>query len=234
MSGNTMIPLATREQVQELDALLVEQFDMPIKDLMDTAGLRLAELIQQEFPRAHNIILFCGLGHNGGDGFSAARYLQEFGYEPVIVRLEGELHETPSHFLAVADRLGIPIYFLEDYEEHVMLNKFDVVVDCVLGHGLSGAVRGAAKVAVIEINRAHEFNIPVVCCDVPSGMDCNEGPIYEPHVQPTITLSMALPRKGLVGRGVVFVADIGVPQEAYEEIGLPADDYFKGQKLLKT
>jgi hydroxyethylthiazole kinase-like uncharacterized protein yjeF len=227
-----MIPFASREQIAELDALLVEKFNIPLDKIMDTAGLRVAEFVREHFRFAHHILVFCGRGNNGGDGIAAARYLQEFGYEPKIILIEGELKPLVVKQLELADEYQIPILTLEEYREHIMIDKYDIVIDSLIGHGLNGPPRGEVEQAILAINEAHLYNIPILSIDVPSGMDSDEGPIYEPHTQATHTISMALPRKGLGTQGEVFVADIGVPQEAYKLIDIPEKEYFSEAKIL--
>lgn len=227
-----MIP-ATHEQIVEMEALMVEQFNIPLKEVMNTVGVRLAEFVREKFPSAHKILLFCGRGHNGGDGLAATRYLHEYGFEPTIIMLPGELKELTRHYLEVADELKIPIFSLEDYEEKIMMGKYDLVIDCLVGNRLSGSPWGDLKIGIIAVNEAREHNIPILACDIPSGIDCDEGPVFGTHVLASHTLSFAFPKKGLVGRGQIFVADVGVPQELYPIIEYPAEDYFKDGPIIR-
>lgn len=229
-----MIPHITRDQIAELETLLVEQFSTPLSELMKLSGLRLAEFIRDEFPQAHNVLLFCGRGHNGGDGLCAAQFLVEYDFTPTIVLLSGELSELTKYQLECVDAEKVKVIDLEEYNEKVMIEKYDLIVDCLVGFGISSPPRGELESAILAINEANEYNIPILACDIPSGMDCDEGPIFEPHVIASHILSFGFPKKGIVAQGPVWVADISLPKEALKLVDMPQENYFEKEPIVKV
>ncbi len=174
------------------------------------------------------ILILCGPGNNGGDGFVAARHLARHGARVVAVlvasegrpagrdalrnwdRLEGEEHVERIH-TAVARDVAILGQGVE---------KAAVVVDALLGTGGEGPLREPIRSAVEVIAKARRAAIPIVAVDTPTAVDLTSGDLSDPVVQAHLTVTFHRPKIGLLARrgaavaGRVLVAPIGIPQEA--------------------
>jgi len=184
--------------------------------LMQRAAAALAKEIEHRAP-GRDIVLLCGGGNNGGDGFAAANLLLKAGFAPKIV-----LYADPENLrgdAAIAySNLESAVPVMQSPPE-----SCDLIVDCLLGTGLDREVTGQMADAVAWINGA---SVPVVACDIPSGVDGRTGRVLGCAVKADVTVTFAVKKPGLLfypGRtlaGEVFVADIGlpVPEDIWGEI----------------
>jgi len=189
-------------------------------DLMEKAGRAVAEAVQARHP-AGPVVVLCGPGNNGGDGFVAARLLAESG-RPVRLALLGQrerLRGDAAHHAALW-RGGVRSLAEQGLAD--LLDHAGVVVDALFGAGLSCPLEGAARAAVMRIAAA---DLPVVAVDVPSGLSGDSGePLGDivPRARQTITFFRKKPAHLIVpGRelcGEVIVADIGIPAAVLAEI----------------
>ncbi|HKG02799.1 MAG TPA: NAD(P)H-hydrate dehydratase [Conexibacter sp.] len=219
-----------------LDGWAIEQRHIPGLELMEHAGHGLAELVARHVPQGV-VAVVCGHGNNGGDGFVAARLLREMGRE-VDVQLLGESggRELTNDARANCERLpGAPPRPFNPG------SLFEVagIVDAVLGTGSHGAPRGEALDAVETMAAAGERGIPVVACDVPSGVDASTGEVAGPAVRAVATATFHAGKPGLwiaPGKqhaGQVTVVEIGIPAdgrpvEGGAGIGLIGDGVLDG------
>jgi len=174
------------------------------------------------------ILVLCGPGNNGGDGFVAARRLARAGASVIAVlvageprpgtpdaarnwdRLEREKNVTRMHAAAARD-LAILAHGIE---------RSSVVVDALLGTGVSGVLRDPIRTAVETINRARSAEIPVVAVDTPTAVDLSSGELSDPVVRADLTVTFHRPKTGLLARrgaalaGRILVAPIGIPADA--------------------
>ena len=225
-----MIPWATREQCAKLDELMVEKFHVPVLAMMEQAGTRLAEFVRQEFPKSRTILICCGKGNNGGDGFAASRHLRNFGFE-VAMYAAKESRAEPLVFREDAISLGVPIFSsLEKLKAEI--SKADLIIDCLIGYNLQGAPREPFAAAIRMLNKSGK---PVIACDIPSGVDADKGAIFQPYVRASHILFLSLPKVGCKTLDAKkWVADIGVQKELYPLIGFPEEDYFSEAPLLQV
>lgn len=159
-------------------------------DLMQTAGQRTAQTIRKHYhmPETHEAVLVvCGNGKNGGDGFVIAKELLEAGCEVKIVLADKmpELEQCRQTF-ALACRAGVAYHFYsEDGEKY--FSAADVIVDCVFGIGFHGELKGAYGDIFDSINKAPG---KVVAVDVPSGTDATTGAVASVAVQADLTVAI--------------------------------------------
>jgi len=179
-------------------------------ELMERAGRGLADVGARELPTGL-IAIVCGKGNNGGDGYVAARLLREAGREVRLLavapaaELEGDARIAAD---AVTGPAPAPL-------EPGALDGAAGVIDCLLGTGSTGAPRGASADAVRLIRSA---GLPVIACDVPSGVDASTGAVADPEVvvraDATVTFAAAKPglwiHPGKGCAGTVHVVDIGL------------------------
>jgi len=199
-----------------------EAMGIPKLSLMENAGRCLAEVISKISDPCKTVI-FAGNGGNGGDGFVAARYLLNKGFEVDVVLLS---HPSRIKSLEACANLevlqkismGLSPLNIEVVEDSSNLKKIDygVVVDAILGTGVSGKLREPVSTAVDFINASNGIKIAV---DVPTGLDPLTGEVHHKSVVPDVTVTFHRAKKGLKNVGIehvgnVHVCDIGIPHEA--------------------
>jgi len=217
---SSALPTLTSKQVQEVDALAQERFGISVEWLMEAAGWQVARFVRQR------AAVVCGVGNNAGDGLAAARHLDRWGRLASVSCVDaGRLRGPAARELDALRRLGVEV--ASDLE----LEDAEVIVDAIFGTGLSRAPEGRFAEWIEAINGSGKN---VISVDVPSGLDADTGVAYAPVVKASATITLGLPKPGLQKLpGRVFVADIGVPLEAYASVGVkvPAD-LFAGGGLI--
>ncbi|HEV2551558.1 MAG TPA: NAD(P)H-hydrate dehydratase [Stellaceae bacterium] len=184
-------------------------------ELMENAGRAIADTVMARWSPCR-VLVFCGPGNNGGDGFVAARHLAASGW-PVRLALLGtrdKLSGDAAHHAALWREPVLPL-------DAKFLDGTDIVIDAIFGAGLSRPVEGAAR-SVIEAMAS--LRPPIVAVDVPSGLDGGTGEVRGAAARAAITVTFFRKKPGhllLPGRalcGEVVVADIAIPAEVLEAI----------------
>jgi hydroxyethylthiazole kinase-like uncharacterized protein yjeF len=184
--------------------------------LMENAGRGVAEEVVRRFPRGSKIVVLCGPGNNGGDGFVAARTLRERGYQ-VRLGLLGDAGALKPDAKEMARRWDETIEPLSPK----VLGNAEVVVDAIWGTGLNQPVNGV--VAEI-IDGVKERDLPVIAVDVPTGLNATDGDVHGAAFKAAATVTFFRRKTGhllLPGRllcGEVRVVDIGIPGAVLDEI----------------
>jgi len=179
--------------------------------LMERAGRAVADAVSRRLRLGEPVLVICGPGHNGGDGFVAARLLRERGLR-VTLALDGDRDALRGDAVAAAARWPGPVEALGAVEprEHAL------VVDALYGAGLNRPISGDAALLVARINAAGK---PVVAVDVPSGLSGDSGQAAGPVIKAAETVTFFRLKPGHLlypGRalcGVVTLADIGISPE---------------------
>ena len=182
--------------------------------LMERAGVAMAEEVMARY-QARRILVVCGGGNNGGDGFVIARELQRAGIRVSVVATKDGYSGDPATNLEVLRNLLVPI----DGPECLggLLENADLVVDALLGTGFSGKVREKEAGLIRQIN---DSPAAVVAVDVPSGVDGSTGEVAGEAVRADLTVCAHAAKVGCVispGRehaGETVVVEIGIPPEA--------------------
>ena len=206
------------------------------KFLMENAGRGVADTIEEKFPpnKFPNVVVVCGTGNNGGDGFVAARHLATKGYN-VTVALLGTSKNIRSdesrHNWELLEKMIFSVKLIQ-IRDSTSLNKLEkplssanIVVDAILGVGSRGAPRGLYGEAIKLINKYKEnVGFKIVAIDIPSGLDVFEGRLYEPGVRANITITFVASKNGLTPEigGEIVIKHIGQPPEAEILVG-PGD-----------
>ena len=183
--------------------------------LTEAAGRAVPHNVQARWPR-QPIVVLCGPGNNGGDGFTAARHLAGAGW-PVRVALLGSVEQLRGD---AAHHAGLWQGRVEPFALEV-LDGAGTVIDAIFGAGLARPVEGTAA-EMIEGVKVQK--LPVCAVDVPSGLDGATGEIRGTALQAEITVTFFRKKPGHVlfpGRrlcGSMIVADIGTPAEVLEDI----------------
>ena len=212
-------PLYDAAQQRALDEWAIGELGIPGVELMERAGAGLAELVQRVAPTGA-IVVVCGKGNNGGDGFVCARLLRRLGREARVL-LIGSPDELQGDARTNYERLegAAPEPF-----DAAALAGAAAVVDAILGTGFAGEAREPAAGAIEAINRVSSGEATaVVACDVPSGVDASTGEVHGAAVRADATVTFHASKPGLwiapgkARAGAVEVVGIGIPA------GGPAD-----------
>ncbi len=231
------LPALTVEQMREVDLRLLQDYDFDLLQLMENAGRNLAALASRMLDHdldGRPVVVLAGRGNNGGGGLVAARHLMNWGawVQVILTHEPDRFAGAPGHQLAILEAMGVALAWAEEGWE---LPPADLVVDAIVGYGLSGPPRGVAREM---IRLANSSPAPVLSLDVPSGLDLATGTCLEPCVQATATLTLALPKTGLVrgpaqgAVGRLYLADIGVPPDLYSFLGLDVPPLFARDTVL--
>jgi hydroxyethylthiazole kinase-like uncharacterized protein yjeF len=210
-----MIELLTTEEMNRADALTAAS-GRPVGELMLAAGQAVRDSAVDMLPHGACVYVLCGTGNNGGDGFVAARLLQESGYR-VRVGMVGDRGSMRPDAAAAAALWHGPV-------ERVSADRLDgasLIVDALFGAGLSRDVQGAALEAVRLVNRSPAR---VLAVDMPSGVDGTTGEVRGEAVQADATITffrlkpghVLLPGRELCGR--VRLAQIGIEPAVLDAI----------------
>lgn len=217
-----LAPLVDAEAMRATDRWAIEDAGVPGHELMAAAGAALADAAVDVAPQGP-VVVVCGAGNNGGDGYVAARLLRDAG------RAVRVLSTVPDDRLRgdaawARDGWGSP----GEAWDPAALQGAAVIVDAILGTGATGAPRGTAGAAVAAVARAaEEGGVPVVACDVPSGVDATTGEVAGDAVPATRTVTFHAAPPGLwitpgkTHAGEVRVAPIGIPPGALAHVPAP-------------
>jgi len=210
--------------MREVDRRAREEFGIPELILMEHTGYAAARAARRIYARSRGrgaVLILSGSGANGGDGFVAARHLDNWEV-PVRVVLIGELERVRGAAqvnLEVLQRLRVPLELVSSLRQWrgwaSRAGQVSVILDALLGTGVSGAVREPIRTVIGWINRQRK---PVVSVDLPSGLCADSGRPCGVAVRALLTVTCGLPKRGLCcaeGRewaGRVEVADISLPR----------------------
>jgi len=206
---------------------------VPSHRLMEHAGTAVAAAVHAlavDLDRWEHgpILVLCGPGNNGGDGFVAARRLARAGADVVVALIATEARPRGADAARNWDRLDGD-HRVKRVQASVArdvtvlgqgIGKVSVIVDALLGTGVRGALREPIRSAVEMTRRARATGIPVVSIDTPTAVDLSSGEASEPVVGADLTVTFHRPKTGLVTTrgarlaGRILVAPIGIPAEA--------------------
>lgn len=222
--------LVTAEQMRQVDHKTIEELGIPEMVLMENAGRAVVEFLQEQFTNLpeKSITIIVGAGNNGGDGLVAARYLHSIGVPvKVFIAAERDLSPSAQQNYDVLSKLPVKIYWLDSENSmhllKVTINYSDILIDALLGTGISRDVSGRAEQIIDIANRRSCLKVAV---DVPSGLNSDNGEIWGRCLKADFTVALAQPKrghflnKGLKYCGQVVMKDIGIPKEIYEEMEL--------------
>ena len=218
--------LPAPREMASLEQRTHEIAGITVAALMERAGARTADVARRllEGRGGRRVVVLAGKGNNGGDGLVAARDL--VGDARVTVILAGPAADIgggpAAHLPSVRER-RIPVLdasALSSSDLDAALRDSDLIVDALFGTGFHGPAQGVPAALIVAANRS---GTPILAVDVPSGIDAATGAADPPVIQATATVTMGLPKVGLVQfpaaayAGRLFVADIGIPQAVVDD-----------------
>lgn len=191
--------------------------------MMENAGAAVARYLSEKFPdiSSKKILIFAGLGNNGGDALVVARHLAGFESDVKVLLLGNpdkiKTDEARTNWAILEKMNSIDLVIASDVSELDL--KADVVVDGILGTGISGKIREPYASAIDLINKLNAFKIAI---DIPSGLDPDTGNINDKCVKADVTITFHKMKVGMSKRkdvcGTILVEKIGIPPEA--EVGV--------------
>ena len=222
-----MIPVMTAEQMAAMDRSAIEETGIPGIVLMENAGLGLVRAAKSllKSVRGKRVLIFCGPGNNGGDGYVVARHLQNAGASVLTVLMseKDKVKGDARINLHILENMGAPFVLFSgtaDLKDQADLSdRTDLIVDALLGTGCRGALKGRYAEAVEWINRCPA---PVLAVDMPTGVDSDSGAVAGVAVRADVTATMAAYKRGLClwpGReyaGEISVVDISMPPDLFQ------------------
>jgi NAD(P)H-hydrate epimerase len=231
-----MLPALTTEQMAEVDRLMIEEYGILLIQMMENAGRNLAEKARRILGGkviGRNVAVLCGSGNNGGGGLVAARHLYNRGASVwiQIVGEESRLKEIPAYQLQILKKMGVP----GSIEPTDPVDKPCLIIDAMIGYGLQGNPRSRVSE---WIHWANDSGATILALDTPSGLNTTTGLPGQPCIRATATLTLALPKVGLLTPqaglyvGELFLADISVPPELYQKLGLKIGPIFAEDTII--
>ncbi|MCL5267820.1 MAG: NAD(P)H-hydrate dehydratase [Bacteroidetes bacterium] len=224
--------LLTSDEMRECDRESVQTGKVSGNSLMEKASLGVAKVATRLLGdvRGKRIAVLCGKGNNGGDGFGASFYLSQMGAGVTLLLIE-KPEEISGDAKIFYDKLNhlppdegsVEILEIEGDAGTPSLDDYNLVIDAVLGTGLSGDPKEAAQKA---IDMMLQTRTPVLAVDIPTGLNSNSGMVYTTAPTAAATATMGSLKRGLLmndGKekcGKVFVVDIGMPKDlaAFKEV----------------
>lgn len=229
-----MIRIATRQEMQAIDAYSIHEIGIPGMVLMEKASMALYEEVVKHLHRHSRSLIVVEKGNNGGDGLALGRLLTEAGYDVTIYEIGG-IKKASESYLAqrrILEKMGISL------EKNMPEGAYDVIIDGIFGVGLTRAVTGIQKEVIEYLNKQEAYRIAI---GVPSGVDASAGKVLGTAFMADLTVTFGLSKIGLLlypgafYAGEVVVKDIGFPKMAVREIHPGAFSYEPGdeEKLPK-
>ncbi len=194
------------EMMRKSDAYTIANF-VPGRELM----LRAANGVYESYKEwsGKRIAIVAGGGNNGGDGYALAGILAKKGISSTVIQTSDKMSEDGKYYCDIAKELSVEMI---PFTEETDLKAYDVIVDCILGTGFTGEVRGTAGTAIEAINGSNAF---VISVDINSGMNGDTGEAAL-AVRSDLTVSIGYLKTGLVTEaakkyiGRLVNVDIGI------------------------
>ncbi|CUA88106.1 bifunctional ADP-dependent NAD(P)H-hydrate dehydratase/NAD(P)H-hydrate epimerase [Pseudidiomarina woesei] len=222
MSADYSTMIYTTEQVRNGERAAAESLDISMAQLMQRAAQACLLAIQGQQPPPARVLILCGPGNNGGDGWVLARLAQQQGYQ-VQVAAAAPQSALAKHAAAAWHDLGQPSLALNKLENHHFQAQ-DIVVDALLGSGLSRELDGEFKRVVELVNQcAEQYSNWVLSVDVPTGLNSDTGQPQPIAVYSHTTVTMVALKLGLVTGlaanycGAIELADLGIATTFYKQ-----------------
>ncbi|QTM98123.1 NAD(P)H-hydrate dehydratase [Sediminibacillus dalangtanensis] len=217
--------IVTAKEMYEADRYAMETIGIEGKLLMENAGRAIADKAAERMSKTMRILVMCGSGSNGGDGFVIARTLLNWGYTVRVFQLapDGKITGDAAYHKQLYQNIDGKIERWESAANLVVaLQESDVVIDAMLGIGVTGKLRPPYDQAVETVNEA---GLPVISVDIPSGVPADEGHDGFDGITADHTVIVAEPKQSLFAQqtasyyGSWEVVDIGLPSRACADSG---------------
>jgi len=224
-----MLKIFSGNQMRQIDKKAIEELNIPGIILMENAGRavyeQVVEIIELTKDELASVLVICGKGNNGGDGFVAARHLAENGIQTTAVSLFRKDNLSGSSLINhdILENFIEIVYFDEiDLEQfRQMISASTIVIDAIFGTGLNSEIRGNIKDIINSVNEYCEGY--VVAVDIPSGVNADNGKILGTAIIADYTVTFHALKLGLISHpgaehtGEVIIVPIGIPESLSED-----------------
>jgi len=221
-----MDKICIAKEMRECDRLATENFGIPSVLLMENAAISVVCKIEEKFSlKGLRAAVFCGKGNNGGDGLAIARLLSVKGADVCIYLVSGSDYKGDAYTnYKIAECMDLDIH---DGISNYDIGSYDILVDAILGTGISGDVYPDTAEIINNINLNSKYIFSV---DIPSGIDSDTGRVCGTAVKADETVTFAAYKRGMFlfpgceYCGKISVADISMPHELLENINVQLTD----------
>lgn len=226
--------------MRKMDQMAIEEYKILGAVLMENAGREVALAVKDFYKRKSGgklqekakIVVFCGKGNNGGDGFVAARHLSNMGFSTFIYLIANpeDITGDAGLNLGIVEEMKLPIEIIDKSSDLSSIKEkikdSSVIIDAIFGTGLKGEVKGIARDVIELIN---SLEVPTIAVDIPSGISGESGKVLGAAVKAEETVTMGALKIGLLlypgaeYAGNIKIADIGMPKIVEESIEAEAE-----------
>ena len=236
----TAVTSVSIDQMREVDRLMMEEAGISLLQMMENAGRCLATRARAMLGgelRGRRVTVLAGRGGNGGGGLVAARRLSVWGAVLTVVLAQPSeaMRGVPQLQLKILEWMGVPIQPWAAEMPAELFAESELVIDALIGYSLRGA---PAEPVASLIRLANASGRPLLALDLPSGLDGDSGEPSVPTIRATETLTLALPKRGLLSPlarpwvGKLFLADISVPEAVYRRLGITVGPIFARSDII--
>ena len=216
------VKFVTSSKMKSIDRLATQRFGIPSLILMENAGRSVSDEAQRMLKNeSAPVVIFCGYGNNGGDGFVVARHLTNRGYKVNIV-LVGKhkkmSNDTEINF-DILSKMKVKIKKVSNQKQIMSVvrhvKKAQLIIDAMFGIGIKGQLDKFYCYLIKEINNS---NIPILSIDIPSGLDADRGVALPIAIKAQKTVTMGLIKKGFLNPtakkylGKIVIGYISLPR----------------------
>lgn len=223
-----MTPVASAQQMRDIDRITIEQWGIASTTLMETAGHAVLHHLRCDFGRLtqKSVIIFCGKGNNAGDGLVLARMLIGEGcqLQVVLSHEKSEMSQDAQFNLELLEKMNFKCDSFQGLDLNA-LPKVDLLIDALLGTGIQGPVKGVFFDMIEKIN---QMTAPVYAIDLPSGMNTNSNKLEGPCIKATKTICIGAAKPACLYSPTRELCG----QLAVEKIGFPVSLLHQTQKFL--
>ncbi|CAH9115081.1 unnamed protein product [Cuscuta epithymum] len=189
--GPDCISYLRQQEAAEIDELLMGPFGFSVDQLMELAGLSVANAVAEVYKPSEysRVLAICGPGNNGGDGLVAARHLHHFGYKPIICYPKRTAKALYSGLVTQLETLSISFLSVEDLPKDLSQN-FDIILDAMFGFSFHGVPRAPfddliRRLVALQSNEpSHKKSPAIVSIDIPSGWHVEQGDLSNDGIKP--------------------------------------------------
>ncbi len=209
--------IITIKQAEELD----KKSGIAFIELMENAGRAVFEEIKTRYKKC-KVVVLCGIGNNGGDGYVIARYLQKAKYDVTVFLNDLPASKDAKIMYEKWNEIGGKSFNFK-YVERENFAGVDLIIDAMFGSGLNRDIQGEYRRIVELVNSP---NIPIVSVDLPTGINGDTGKIMGACIKANLTVTFTLPKIAHIITpsneycGELKIVDIGIPQSAVDELNI--------------
>lgn len=209
--------IVNSREMKSYDKNTMEAYHVPSMVLMERAALAVVEELYTKKIPLEQVLIVCGSGNNGGDGYAVARLLLLDGYSVDVVRVDAKARETEANKL---QREILQAYGMTVYDEIPKEKTYTAVLDAVFGVGLSRSIEGKYADIIEQMNVLLGVKVAI---DVPSGISADSGAVLGAAFRADLTVTFAFEKLGILlwpGNeyvGEVSVKNIGIDERSFRE-----------------